>query len=201
MNRERSASGVYDWSCYNVTTRRKASAVETGIGALGHLADAARVRGKRGRGRYPPGTLVAAPPLCRRSSDRWVRERKRALKGGQATMRMLIAGMDGYLGWSLAQHLTLRGHEVAGADALLRRSWVAEMGSVSAIPIASIEERLRALRADSGQVVPFWNGDLRDYALVERIFQEFEPEAVIHLGECPSAPYSMIDRDHATFVQ
>ena len=116
-------------------------------------------------------------------------------------MRMFIAGMDGYLGWPLAQHLAGRGHEVAGADALFRRSWVEEMGSVSAIPIAPTDERLDALRADTGQPIPFWRGDLRDYDLVERIFQEFEPEAVIHLGECPSAPYSMVDREHTTFVQ
>ena len=116
-------------------------------------------------------------------------------------MRILIAGMDGYLGWSLAQHLTARGHEVAGADALLRRSWVQEMDSISAIPIAPVKERLQALRAHTGQSVPFWNGDLRSYDLVERIFREFEPEAVVHLAECPSAPYSMIDREHAKFVQ
>lgn len=116
-------------------------------------------------------------------------------------MRMLIAGMDGYLGWPLAQHLTRRGHEVAGVDALLRRSWVEEMGSVSAIPIAPVEVRLRALRENTRQSIPFWNGDLRNYDLVDRIFREFEPEAVIHLGECPSAPYSMIDREHTTFVQ
>jgi UDP-sulfoquinovose synthase len=116
-------------------------------------------------------------------------------------MRMFIAGMDGYLGWSLAQHLTRRGHEVAGADALYRRSWVTEMGSVSAIPIADVEDRLRALREHSRQEIPFWRGDLREYGLVERIFREFQPEAVIHLGECPSAPYSMIDREHTTFVQ
>jgi UDP-sulfoquinovose synthase len=36
---------------------------------------------------------------------------------------------------------------------------------------------------------------------VERVFREFEPEAIVHLGECPSAPYSMIDVDHAVFVQ
>ena len=114
---------------------------------------------------------------------------------------MFIAGMDGYLGWPLAQHLAGRGHEVAGADALFRRSWVEEMGSVSAIPIAPADERLDALRADTGQPIPFWRGDLRDYDLVERIFREFEPEAVIHLGECPSAPYSMVDREHTTFVQ
>lgn len=114
---------------------------------------------------------------------------------------MFIAGMDGYLGWSLAQHLTSRGHEVAGADALFRRSWVEGMGSASAIPIASIEARLDALREHSGQSIPFWQGDLRDYKLVERMFSEFQPEAVIHLGECPSAPYSMIDRERTMFVQ
>ena len=36
---------------------------------------------------------------------------------------------------------------------------------------------------------------------VEEMFREFAPEAVIHLGECPSAPYSMIDRQHAVWVQ
>jgi UDP-sulfoquinovose synthase len=116
-------------------------------------------------------------------------------------MRMFIAGIDGYLGWPLAQHLARRGHEVAGADALFRRSWVQEMGSVSAIPIASADQRLCALRAQTGQAIPFWPGDLRDYDLVQRIFREFQPEAVIHLGECPSAPYSMIDREHTVFVQ
>ena len=116
-------------------------------------------------------------------------------------MRIFIAGMDGYLGWSLAQHLVRYGHEVAGADALYRRSWVSEMGSDSAIPIAPMDQRLQALHECTGQEVRFWNGDLRDYGLVERIFREFEPEAVVHLGECPSAPYSMIDREHTTFVQ
>jgi UDP-sulfoquinovose synthase len=116
-------------------------------------------------------------------------------------MRIFIAGMDGYLGWSLAQHLARRGHEVGGVDALYRRSWVEEVGSVSAIPIATIDDRLQALREISGQEIPFWDGDLRDYGLVARIFHEFRPDAVIHVGECPSAPYSMIDREHTMFVQ
>ena len=53
----------------------------------------------------------------------------------------------------------------------------------------------------SGPSWGFWEGDLRDHALVERMFREFRPEAVVQLAECPSAPYSMIDRDHAVFVQ
>jgi len=116
-------------------------------------------------------------------------------------MRIFIAGVDGYLGWSLAQYLAARGHEVAGADIFFRRQWVEEVESWSAIPIGSIEERLQAFRERFGSKLHFWQGDLRDYAFVERIFHEFEPEAIVHLGECPSAPYSMIDVSHAVFVQ
>jgi len=116
-------------------------------------------------------------------------------------MRIFIAGMDGYLGWPLAQHLAVRGHVVAGADLFLRRQWVKELGSHSATPIASMKDRLAALRELGGLEPEFWEVDLTDYASVERIFREFQPDAVAHLGECPSAPYSMIDVQHATFVQ
>ena len=116
-------------------------------------------------------------------------------------MRIFIAGIDGYLGWPLAQHLASRGHDIAGADGFLRRRCVEEMGSWSAVPIASMRERVKAFRENWGKDLLFWKGDLRQYQLVEMIFREFEPEAVVHLGESPSAPYSMIDREHATFVQ
>ena len=116
-------------------------------------------------------------------------------------MKIFIAGIDGYLGWSLAQYLTVRGHEVAGADIFFRRYWVEELESHSAIPIGSIEERLQAFKEHFGRKLHFWSGDLRNYVFVEHIFREFQPEAIVHLGECPSAPYSMIDVSHATFVQ
>jgi UDP-sulfoquinovose synthase len=116
-------------------------------------------------------------------------------------MKIFIAGVDGYLGWSLAQHLARRGHAVAGADILFRRSWVEEMGSCSATPICGMEDRLKAFRMRYGTELKFWKGDLRDYDLVEQIFREFRPDAIVHFGECPSAPYSMVDVHHSTFVQ
>jgi UDP-sulfoquinovose synthase len=116
-------------------------------------------------------------------------------------MRVFIAGMDGYLGWSLAQYLAARGHQVAGADLFLRRQWVEEMGSCSATPIVPMKERLAALKEARGVDVTFWEADLRDYSVIKKIFNEFQPEVVVHLGECPSAPYSMVDAEHATFVQ
>ena len=116
-------------------------------------------------------------------------------------MRVLIAGVDGYLGWPLAQYLASRGHQVAGVDLFLRRQWVEEMGGWSAIPISSVDDRLDAFRAKFGEELRFWNGDLRDYEFVRSCVSEFSPDAIVHLGECPSAPYSMLDVGHATFVQ
>jgi len=116
-------------------------------------------------------------------------------------LRVFIAGIDGYLGWSLAQYLTSRGHEVAGADLFLRRRWVEEMGSWSAVPIVSMRERREAFQAQYRKPLLFWEGDLREYGFVEKAFREFQPDAIVHLGECPSAPYSMIDVGHAAFVQ
>ncbi|MEV4436612.1 NAD-dependent epimerase/dehydratase family protein [Streptomyces sp. NPDC049585] len=116
-------------------------------------------------------------------------------------MRVFIAGIDGYLGWPLAQHLTARGHETAGVDALLRRAWVAEMGSDSAVPVAPIDERLAAFREHFDTSLPFTPTNLRDHNALGRALAAFAPDAVVHLAECPSAPYSMIDHRHAQFVQ
>ena len=116
-------------------------------------------------------------------------------------MRVFIAGADGYLGWPLSQYLAARGHEVGGADAFLRRDWVDEMGSWSAVPVAPIDDRLRAFKAQFDSDLRFYEGDLREASFVREVFEDFRPEAVVHLGECPSAPYSMVDVDHAVFVQ
>lgn len=116
-------------------------------------------------------------------------------------MRILIAGVDGYLGWSLAQHLAERGHTLAGIDGFFRRKWVKEMGGESAIPVHSMAARLETFKKHWKTGIKFWQGDLRNYDLVSRAIREFKPEAIVHFGECPSAPYSMIDLDHAVYVQ
>lgn len=115
-------------------------------------------------------------------------------------MKVFIAGVDGYLGWALAQHLVKRGHEVAGLDNYMRRDWVAEMGSQSATPIPRMTERLEAFREAHGTNLQFQRADLCNYEVVLNAFKHFQPEAIVHLAEMPSAPYSMIDVQHATFT-
>jgi UDP-sulfoquinovose synthase len=116
-------------------------------------------------------------------------------------MRVFILGIDGYIGWSLAQYLSTRGHIIGGIDALLRRAWVTEVGGQSALPIATIEDRLAGFEQAYGQRVNFWQEDILNYDALKDAFREFEPEVVVHLGEMPSAPYSMLDQAHAAFTQ
>lgn len=116
-------------------------------------------------------------------------------------MRVLITGVDGYLGWTLAIHLAARGHEVAGIDDYSRRVWVGQMGSQSAIPIAPMAERLSAYREHLEQNLRFFKGDLKDHNFVLNACRSFRPEAIVYLGEMPSAPYSMVDVEHAVYTQ
>lgn len=115
-------------------------------------------------------------------------------------MKVFIAGIDGYLGWSLALYLGARGHEVGGADLFLRRQWVAEVGAQSVTPIRAMAERLQAFQERFERKLWFREGDLRDYRFVEECFRSFQPEAIVHLGEMPSAPYSMMDVEHCVFT-
>ncbi len=117
-------------------------------------------------------------------------------------MRILILGGDGYLGWATSMYFSRRGHEVHAVDNYLRRRMHEENGTDSLTPILpDLPSRARAWKEVTGLEIGVTEGDLQDWGLVERVVREFEPEAIVHYGEMPSAPYSMIDRDHAVFTQ
>jgi len=77
-----------------------------------------------------------------------------------------------------------------------------EAGTGSLVPIASdLAERVQTWHEVTGKTIIATEGDLTNWPLMEKTFQEFSPETIIHYGEMPSAPYSMMDRDHAVFTQ
>jgi len=112
-------------------------------------------------------------------------------------MNVIVLGIDGYIGWGLAMHLANAGHNVSGIDNYSRRKMVRSVGSTSAIPILEMEDRIKAFKRIHGKDISFYEGDLLDYDLVEDVFRETNPDAIVHLAEQPSAPFSMIDRKHS----
>ncbi len=116
-------------------------------------------------------------------------------------MRILLLGGDGYCGWPTALHLSRRGHEIAIADNFLRRQWDHELGAQTLTPIQPLSDRLRVWERLTNKTIESFVGDVTDYEFLGELFREFEPEAVVHFAEQRSAPYSMIDRQHAVFSQ
>jgi UDP-sulfoquinovose synthase len=116
-------------------------------------------------------------------------------------MRILVLGGDGYLGWPTALHLSARGHDVGVVDSFARRQYDNEMGVDSLVPIRQLQRRVATWKEVSGHTIPPFIGDLTDHVFVEQTMREFAPEAVVHFAEQRSAPYSMIDREHAVYTQ
>jgi UDP-sulfoquinovose synthase len=116
-------------------------------------------------------------------------------------MRVLILGGDGYLGWPTAMRFSGQGHEVAVVDNFARRRWVEEAGSASLTPIVSLEERVQAWSEVSGKDIEVHAGDIAEGTFLADVVREFEPDAIVHYGEQPSAPWSMKSVDHAVTTQ
>ncbi len=116
-------------------------------------------------------------------------------------MRILILGGDGYCGWPTALHFSYRGHEVAIVDNFSRRLWDHEIGGMTLTAIAPLSDRLRSWKRLTGKSIESFIGDVCDYEFLSSVFKTFEPETVVHFAEQRSAPYSMIDRQHAVFTQ
>jgi UDP-sulfoquinovose synthase len=108
----------------------------------------------------------------------------------------MVLGGDGYLGWPTSMHLAARGDEVLAIDNYLRRRIVAETGSAPLFETPLLPERAGILKAVSGRDVTVRIGDLTDYAFLVEQVRDWQPDAIIHFAEQPSAPYSM--RDYAS---
>lgn len=107
-------------------------------------------------------------------------------------MKIMILGIDGYIGWPLAMHLAERGHEVSGMDSFNRRDWVRRVGSNSAIPIEHLAVRTHKFKEKTGKEIEWYACDIfKNRERFNYLIKKHKPEAIIHLAEQPSAPFSM----------
>jgi nucleoside-diphosphate-sugar epimerase len=118
-------------------------------------------------------------------------------------MTILVTGADGYIGWPTALRIAARTDDrVLLVDNFGRREWVDEVGATSAVPVASIDERLDAAEETLGITnLSFVEGDLVEKDFVDELLQVHEPEAIVHAAAQPAAPYSQINGERANFTQ
>ncbi len=112
-------------------------------------------------------------------------------------MRILILGGDGYLGWPTAMSFAAKGHDVFVIDNYLRRNIAQQTQSEALIPTPNLHNRAAIFQSISNYQIRVEIGDVTDFRTMSRIFEDFQPEAVVHYAEQPSAPYSMIGFDEA----
>jgi UDP-sulfoquinovose synthase len=116
-------------------------------------------------------------------------------------MKVLVIGGDGYCGWATALYLSNKGYEVGILDSLVRRHWDNELGAQTLTPIAPIQQRIQRWGDLTGKSIDLFIGDITNYDFLKTAMHQFQPEAVVHFGEQRSAPFSMIDREHAVLTQ
>src|SRR4029077_16493024 len=116
-------------------------------------------------------------------------------------LRVVVLGADGYLGWPMALHLSALGHEVTAADSFVRRAWDISAGTRSLAFIRPLSRRVEAWHEVTGRQISWREVDLCDPEQTYELIRENRPDAVIHFAEQRSAPFSMIDREHAVMTQ
>ncbi len=112
-------------------------------------------------------------------------------------VKIFIAGGDGYLGWPTAMNLSAQGNEILVADNYLRRNMALEEDTGPLYEVPNLKERSRIWLEKTGNKIQVAIGDLTDWEFVSTIFKGFEPDAIVHYAEQPSAPYSMLSRQAA----
>lgn len=116
-------------------------------------------------------------------------------------MKVLVIGGDGYCGWATALYLSQQGYEVGILDSLVRRHWDNQLGVATLTPIAPIQQRLQRWYDVTGKSIDLYIGDITNYEFLQQALHQFQPNTLVHFGEQRSAPFSMIDREHAVLTQ
>jgi len=116
-------------------------------------------------------------------------------------MKIMILGGDGYLGWPTAMHFSARGDDVMVVDNFAKRQWELEEGIDPVKSIPNLHSRVEAWKSVTGKTISVSIGDLCNHRFVYDLLDRFNPDAIVHYAEQPSAPYSMQSREKAVYTQ
>jgi UDP-sulfoquinovose synthase len=123
---------------------------------------------------------------------------------------ILILGGDGYLGWPTAMFFSSRGYQVTVVDNYFRRNACTELDTGMLYPVPTLIERAKIWYEKTEREIKVVIADLAQPEVMRQLFdgrvryawaqdQTYTgiPATVVHYAEQPSAPYSLMDYQHA----
>lgn len=106
---------------------------------------------------------------------------------------VLILGADGYLGWPTAMHFAAKGYNVHLLDNYIKRKLVLETNSQPLVEPKNLHDRVKVFKYYfPNSSIHIHIGDIADYNFINKIIPYTSPDAIIHYGEQPSGPYSLM---------
>jgi len=115
-------------------------------------------------------------------------------------MKIIIIGADGYLGWPTAMMLSKKGHEVCVTDNFSKRRIEMGEGVEPLWAISTLQYRVKKWKELTGLDMNIEIGDMVNEKFVYDLLDKYKPDAIVHYGEQPSAPYSMQGLSTASFT-
>lgn len=128
-------------------------------------------------------------------------------------MNILILGGDGYLGWPTAMYFSKKNYQVTVVDNYFRRKSSKKSNVATLYETPDLINRAKIWYELTGNEIKVVIGDLQEPDLIRSLFNgkiQYDwsvnhnfsgiPDTVIHFAEQPSAPFSLIDHNHANFT-
>lgn len=106
-------------------------------------------------------------------------------------MKVLILGMDGYLGFSTMLRMISKGHDVTGIDNFAKRKSLKKNNLISAFNVKPIEKRIEECKEFWKNKPKFYNCSTVDGDKLKTVIRKTKPDVIFNFAEIPSAPYSM----------
>ncbi len=117
-------------------------------------------------------------------------------------MKILITGVDGYIGWPLFLKFIYEkpNSKILGIDNFLRRKLVKKYSKKNFINIYSMKTRLQELKKRGKKNFQFKNIDILDKKKLYQMLKSFKPDIIYHLAAQPSAPFANENLDNSVFT-